>query len=471
MKRSQWGWAVVLLLVFLISGCAVNQKKDVQIYRNVLDSGKSASNVSFHPEAPLALKDALVLANAHNERLAMAGEDYLQALINKDRAFAAFLPTISFAPSFMNQGKTAIAAGNPLIAEFVPTHTMDVPISGNMDLHPFRDVPGLWSAEYAAKMQRALLLEHQSELMLDVAKTYFQVMHSEKQVDVLKYSIKVGRQRLADVRVKEKAGVARPVDVALTEAQLARTQNELIRAKNDVRNSRAMLAFLIGVPKVEGPLTGGLTIPSNSWRIDPLLKMADAHRQDLQAAHEQVKAAASALEKAWGEYFPSVSLNLMYYLSRDSFPNDVDWTSLIRVNVPLFSAGLIHADVRTAYSRLRQARLGEMRVRRLVGKDLRVALDNLSGDAQQIDQLKVQVKAAQEAVRQANAEFDAGLGNNLARLIAEDDLLSAQLNLSTAKFNRNVDYLNLLRVTGVLNPELSITLSSAESDSHETKNE
>jgi hypothetical protein len=36
----------------------------------------------------------------------------LQALINKDRAFARFLPTNPFAPSYMCQGKSSIVAGS-----------------------------------------------------------------------------------------------------------------------------------------------------------------------------------------------------------------------------------------------------------------------------------------------------------------------------------------------------------------------
>ncbi len=471
MNRPLCTWTSALLLVFIFNGCAVNQEKDVQLYRDVLDAGKSETFSRFHPEDPLLLMDALKLANAQNEQLAMAGENYLQTLIDKDRAFAAFLPKINFASTFMFQGKTALAPDNPLIAEFEPQQATDLPVTGSFDLHPFRDVPALQAAGNNAEMHRALLLDRQAILMLDVSGIYFQVMHSEKQAAVLRHSIEVARQRLKDIRVKQQAGAARPVDVALTEAQLAKTQNRLIQAENDVKNGRVMLAFLIGVPEVNGPLADGLIVPTTDWRIEPLLKLADASRQDLIAEQERVKLASAALEAAWGRYYPSVSLNLTYYLSRQTFPDDVDWFSLIQVNVPIFSAGLIHADVRTAYSRLRQARLAESHVRRLVLKDLRTAVENLQDDDQRIDQLGIQAAAAQEGMRQADAAFKAGLGTNLERLVAQDELLSAELSLSTAEFSRNVDYLRLLRVTGTLNPALSIWLPVAENNFLEMKNE
>jgi len=257
LKRLQRGWVTGLVLIFFISGCAVHQARDVQTYRHVLDAGKSGSAAQFHSEDSLTLKAALGLANAHNEQLAMAGEDYLQTLIDKDRAFVAFLPTISFAPAFMRQGKT------------VPGRATVMPVAGNMDLHLFRDLPALQAAGFSARMQRALLLDYQAVLMLDVARTYFQILHSEKQVEALRYSIKVGRRRLADMRVKQKAGTVRPVDVALAETQLAKTRNSLVGAKDDVKNGRAMLAFLIGVPSINGPLTNGLARPVDGLAVRP----------------------------------------------------------------------------------------------------------------------------------------------------------------------------------------------------------
>jgi outer membrane protein len=185
------------------------------------------------------------------------------------------------------------------------------------------------------------------------------------------------------------------------------------------------------------------------------LALADAHRQDLLAARLQVKAAAERLQATWGEYFPSISLNLTRYLKRESFPDDVDWIGLIKVNLPIFSAGLIHADVRTAYSRLRQAHLADTALRRRVLRELRVATEDLHGVRLQVDALRVRVAAAKEAVRQADAAYSAGLGTNLERLIAQDQLLSAQLALTEKQFGHIVDYLRVMRTVGMLDVRLT----------------
>jgi outer membrane protein TolC len=446
-----WLAAVILSLA---GGCAVNQAREVQIYREVLDAGQIRVTETFSPVAPLNLQRALALANANNEQLARAGEDYLQALIDKDRAFARFLPTIRFAPSYMRQEESSLGGGNPLIDKLLRTETTDAPLEGDLHLAPAQDIPALRAADASAEQRRALLLDRRSILLLDVAQTYYQVVRSEKQVGVLEHSVKVQQRRVDDMQVQRRVGVARPVDLAQTAAQLAATRSALIQARGDVHNGRAMLAQLMGVAAVEGPLPVGFEAPPQYRSPEDLLKLAQAHRQDLQAARIQVEAAARRLEAAWGGYFPSVSLNLRRYLYRESFPDDVDWTGLIQVNLPIFSAGLVHADVRTAYSRLRQAHLAASGMRRAVLRQLRTAGQDLDADGRQIDQLGIRLEAAREAMRQADAAYAAGMGTNLERLVAQDQLLSAELDLTEKQVQHNVDYLRLLRATGLLDTAL-----------------
>src|SRR5687768_13113279 len=84
---------LLALFPLALPGCAVDEAEEVAIYRSVLDA--NVREASYAPGGPLTLETALLLANAHNERIAISGENYLQALIDKDRAAAAFFPTVS----------------------------------------------------------------------------------------------------------------------------------------------------------------------------------------------------------------------------------------------------------------------------------------------------------------------------------------------------------------------------------------
>ena len=68
----------------------------------------------------------------------------------------------------------------------------------------------------------------------------------------------------------------------------------------------------------------------------------------------------------------------------------------------------------------------------------------------QLSDLGVQVKAARDAVYLANKEFQTGRGTLLNSLIAEDTLLSTQLQLTTEQFQQKTAYFNLLRASGEL---------------------
>ena len=83
----------------ILAGCVVDQSREVRTYRKVLD-GQEPKPKPLEPGETLTLGRALALANADNEQIASQGEAYLQALIEKNRTFAAFLPTVSFQPNF-----------------------------------------------------------------------------------------------------------------------------------------------------------------------------------------------------------------------------------------------------------------------------------------------------------------------------------------------------------------------------------
>ena len=447
-------WAAAAVVSVLLAGCAVDQKREVEIYRRVLDEGQPGLTSVYCATDPLTLQQALIFANTNNEALSVSGEDYLQALIDKDIAFARFLPTIAFAPAYLRQEKTAMGADNTLINKFVRDRSLDLPVDGQLTAAPFTDVPALGAAVANARGKHALLLDFRAVLLLDVSQVYYQVLRSETEAGVLENSVTAQTRQVTDMRVRRRAGVSLSLDVARAEAQLAGTRASLIQARNDAKNGRAMLALLLGVPAVDGPLTDGFDVPKIDWPLDALLRQAEVHRQDLQAARAQVEAASENLQAAWGRYFPSVSLNLTRYLSRESFPNDVDWTALLQVHVPIFSAGLIHAEVRTAYSRLRQANLSESLVRRQILRDLRSARENLEDVGRRIEELEFQVLATREAMHQIESARQAGVATNFERLSARDKLLKAELDKTSARFEQTVNYLRLLRVVGCLDTAL-----------------
>ena len=475
----------------LAAGCGVDQKREVDAYRQQLDARVPAGG-AFAPDDPLTLQRALALANQNNEQLGLRGEDYVQALIQKNRVVANFLPTVSFQPSFTieqrprGEGSTGTGPGGTGIGQggtgggtggggtgtgtgstnaggfvggggfqFVgqTAQRFEAPVVGNINLYRGgADVANLRSAEANIERQRLLLLDAQSTVLLNVAQVYYQVLRSARSAEVLASTLRLQEARLRDVEEQFRNGLAIRLSVAQTRAQVNGTRAGLIQAESDVRNARSTLALLLGVPAVRGPLELTAVAPPPDQRPPEtdFEALALTHREDLGAAAAAVRSARAAVDVAVAQYYPSVSLNVSGFLYREFYADASKWNAILSANLPIFSAGLIEADVRAAWSRLRQAALSESLVRRQVLNDVRVAYENLVTADRRLREFEEQAATSREALEQARNAFANNLAINLDVLVAQDQLLNSELLLTGAQFDRTIFYLDLVRATGRL---------------------
>ncbi len=445
------GWHVSLLL--MACGCTTNQADDVAQYRDALNLGELPQ---FQTGDPLPLQTAVLLTNAANERLSIEGENYLQAIIDRKRSVAGFLPTVDLLPSFTFRDATATSF--PGLSEKT---LLDAPVSARATLFDgFRNVNRLKASDLAIEERFWLLLDVRESLLLDVCKAYYRVLRAEQLATVLENSVAVQQERVRDMRSRQRVGVARPLDVAQTEAQLSETRVLLVNARNAVRTGRAALAFLTGADVKTSALTDGFQLPDRPRTVDELMTVALAQRQDLAAAAAAAERSRREVDVAIGQYAPSVALNLDYFLARDTFPDDLDWTGLLVANIPIFSAGRIQADVREAWSRFRQTVLGYSLLRRQIRQDVEVALEDVRASILRMAELREQLRAAQEALRQAESAYKAGLGTNLERITAQDQVLNAELLLASEEYDQKVFYLAAYRAAGAVTTGTSKRLSS-----------
>jgi outer membrane protein TolC len=231
----------------------------------------------------------------------------------------------------------------------------------------------------------------------------------------------------------------------------------LLRAQSDVANGRSTLAFLIGAPFVDGPLVDQFSPPESVPTPEELEALAETHRQDYLAAHAAQEAARYGVQSAIREYYPSISLSADYLLYRHPDAGGL-WGMSLSALFPIFNAGLIQTDVRTAWSRFRQAGLDESLLRRQIHEDIQTSSQNLATSRSTLAELRTEVEAAQRAYDLSEASYRVGQASNLDRLSAQDRLLNAQLQLTSEQYNNKVFYLELLRSTGQFGPGTPATL-------------
>jgi outer membrane protein TolC len=235
---------------------------------------------------------------------------------------------------------------------------------------------------------------------------------------------------------------------------MAATRVALVSARSDVVNGRTTLATLIAVPRVDGPLSytfgEDLSATAPLAPVEAFEDKALTSREDVVAAQAAIRAAEQGVREAVAQYYPSVNLNLTGFLYRENFDDASKWTAVLNANLPIFTAGQIEADVRRAWSVLRQAALFESLTRRDALQGVRLAYENVTASRQRIADLETQVQAAREALEQAEGSYRVGLATNLERLAAQSALLSAELQLTSERFDQALLVLDLTRFTGRL---------------------
>ncbi|MGH7290515.1 MAG: TolC family protein, partial [Myxococcota bacterium] len=233
-------------------------------------------------------------------------------------------------------------------------------------------------------------------------------------------------------------------------AQTSETRVSLLDAKNTVATSRSALTLLTGVDLSATALSDAFEPPAPPPTFDDLSTIATGTRQDLSAAVAAAIAARSRVDAEIGRYYPTISVNLDYFLTRETAPTDRDFNGLLSLHLPIFSAGRIDADVRTAWSIFRQSLLRHSLTTREIRRDVEIAHSDLLATHARIAEIGNQLRAAKEALRQAEASYGAGLGTNLERITAQDQLLAAQVRLAREEFNGKIAYLVAMRAAGVL---------------------
>lgn len=424
--------------------CTTDQRSDVMLYRSISDP--PASSLMFAAGQSLSLTKAMSLTAYYNEQLAISGERYIQILARRQQLASVLRPTLEFfadADLRENTAQRSVAS-------------TDVGLRGQYRLLTgMSDLRNVDAADADVTSQKWLILDLREALLVQVSRAYYESLRAQRVTAVLNNTLTAQLARLDDARARNEVGFARPLDVAQIEAQVSRTRTQIITSARAEQESRSLLTLLCAAPVESSELTDGFMPPSTASNNEDLVTFASENRADILAALAAVDSARNTVDSRIGQYAPAITLNLDYFLLR-SGDNDVssDITSLLSLRLPLFSAGRIAAEVREAWSIFRERVLTYQLTVREARSDVEIAQARLTEANELLSELNLQVKVAQQTVDLAEASYNAGLGTNLERVVAQDQLLAAQLETVVAEFSVKIAYIELLRACGRLSSEL-----------------
>lgn len=292
--------------------------------------------------------------------------------------------------------------------------------------------------------QRALELTVQS----DVAAGWFNLLAAREQLAVARRNLEISERIFQIVQVRYEAGTISGFDVSSQAAQLANARARIPQLESQITSQETALAILLGrVPQgYAAPQTDILTIDLPS--ADPGLP-SDLllRRPDLMQSEASLRAANANIDAARAAFFPSIDLGagLSSVLTGGT---DLVGSLSASVAQTIFSGGRLDAQLEGAEAR-REGQLAAYRQSILSAlRDVDVSLKAVEANAAREEQLLIARDAAQDALRAAEIQYQAGTGDLTSLLNAQQNYFDAANSYVLGRLDRLTAAINLYVAVG-----------------------
>lgn len=315
---------------------------------------------------------------------------------------------------------------------------------------------GVSAAEAQIASQRAQLRATEYRVIVDTVAAYADVLRTDSVVSLNEGQVKLLTEQLRASRDRFEVGDLTRTDVAQSEARLAAAHANLQGAQAQRTLARQAYRRLVGREPVElQPLPA---LPETPGSDEEARNRAFELNPSLAAARFAEKAAQENVRSAKAGRGPSVTLDAgaRYVHATQDIQGLTGFSPTLGVSagMPLFTGGLIAAQVRQAQAAQSEALENITQTERLITEGATGNYALLRTSEALIESAKLQISAnalAAEGVRQEN---QVGSRDILDVLNAEQELLNSRVNLVQAERDRYVAAYELFEVMGNLETAL-----------------
>jgi outer membrane protein len=439
-----WGLVIVTALVVWAAGAAAGHAEE---------PAEQASSASITAPGGITLEQAVRAALTHNQPFLISQENVTQLVQQRREAFSALLPSLTFDANASRRPKSVLVPNSTNILraeeEYNYSLTLTQPLFAGG-----KGVNGLQFTSTQLHAGEQAMSQSREDLLLSVAQAYYGVLKASKQVELFEAERKrlEEHRRAADARVR--VGDATKTVLLRAEAELAGAAASLIRARSDEAIARDQLAKLTGL-SADSQLETPLPPAAPSALSDALIHDAHAQRPELLRSQLSEQAALQNVRVARSGLFPSLWLDLVYDVGHQNpdagfGTEEADKYAMLRLTFPFFEGGLQIAKIQQARSQWRSAMFDTQYVKETVDTEVRTALREVEALTGSIEQFTAQVRFAKENYELTSRQFAVGLATNIDLLDANSTLLSAEQQLATGTFDRDLAVLQLYKSVGRL---------------------
>ena len=317
---------------------------------------------------------------------------------------------------------------------------------------------GVAAAKARVAAGQADLRATEASVFSQVVGAYMDVIRDQAIVALNRNNVEVLDTNLRASRDRFEIGDLTRTDVAQSQARLALAQGQLRGAEARLIASRETYISLVGEAPVD--LAPPPPLPGLPTSTEDAVTIALADNPDIEAAERQIAASRSDIGVARAERLPTVSATLdgSYTNFLNTLKSGVPGLAAqqtntgaqvaVGVTIPLFQGGRPAARVRQAQARSSQAIESYVAVERGVIAQTRAAFASWQASREVIAATQQAVDANALSLEGVRAENSVGTRSILDILNAEQELLSAQVQLVTAERDAYVAAFTLLAAMG-----------------------
>jgi outer membrane protein len=297
----------------------------------------------------------------------------------------------------------------------------------------FRTYNNIKGAEAGVEAGREDLRASEENILLNAATAYMNVVRDQAIVNLRQNNVKVLSEQLRATQDRFKVGEVTRTDVAQAQSGLAQAQADLSIAQGTLYGDRAQFA------QYTGHQAGTLRDPGPPAKLLPkslqqAIDIAEAENPGILGAIFRERAQEHQVKQVKGQLLPSLSFNASYSRSEQPFGQpsvqDLEDTRVYgQLNVPLYEAGSVSAQIRQAIETLSQRRQQIDEARELARQNVSSQWGLLIAAKGNVAAAKSAVEATKIALQGVREEEKVGQRTLLDVLNSEQQYLNAQVNL------------------------------------------
>jgi len=344
----------------------------------------------------------------------------------------------NISPTFLNVYNFKVSLQQPVFTGFRLTSTKNI-------------------AEYNSLASKQEYTKAEKDLIYNIKNAYWNLYKTRKIRKVVDENVKQINSHLTDVKNLFEQGLATKNDVLKVQVQLAEAKLRQIDAQNAVQITNVALNNLIGISLTtdvditEKLKTDNVEIES----LETLIESAYKNRADLKALTYRTNAGGEAITLAKSDWFPQIYISGNYYYANpnprilpsvDKFKGT--WDVSLSLSFNLWNWGATGDRTTQAKAQYQQIKDYYTSLKNAVKLEVTTSYLNLKKTEQKILVAQNSVKEAEENFRVTKDKFKNGLVANSELLDAEVALLQAKTNNINAIVDNKIAIANLNKAIG-----------------------